>query len=592
MKHIFTKIFGGYLIAIILLAGSILLFTFQSLRDHYVKSLENELFSLNYAFEPSITPLILKNDFIQLDSLVKAQGKKTNSRITIISIDGEVLADSEKDPRIMENHRDRPEILAAIADSMGNSIRYSTTVKESMLYTAIRLTHKGRLLGFSRVSFFVKDIDMILDDLMDRIFNITFIVLIISLFVIWFFSRSLTNPIKQLAEASRRVASGDFNTKVSLKNKDELKYLADSFNYMTQQIKSLFEQISLQKEVLDGIISSIKDGFLVLDLDGKILLHNAGFSSIVKNEDLKGKYYWQVFQKESFDEFVRQIQNVKKSILQQVEFDDKTFLCSANYLEAQKEIIIIMYDITKVRQLETIKKDFVMNVSHELRTPLTAIKGFIETLMDSMSGTNKKYLKIINRHTDRLINIVQDLLLLSKLEDAASKLIPKKVKMKKLVENILIIYTQKIEENNIKIDFIIDEDFPKIEADPFKLEQLFINILDNAIKYTANGSIRIEILEKTENIEIRFIDTGVGIPKDDQSRIFERFYTVDKSRSKKLGGTGLGLSIVKHIVGLHNGMINVESEPGRGTVFIITLPKKQYDQDMEVPEDDFQNDQN
>jgi len=586
MKYIFSKIFGGYLIAILLLTGSILLFTFQSLRDHYVESLEKELYSLNYALEPSIAPLVLKNDFSSLDSLVKSQGQKTKSRITIISVDGEVLADSEKDPRTMENHRDRPEILAAIADSVGNSIRYSTTVNESMLYTAIKLSYNGRLLGFSRVSFFVKDIDFILDSLKDRIFKITSLVLIISIFVIWIFSRSLTNPIKQLAEASRRVASGDFNTRVSLRNKDELKHLADSFNYMTQQIKSLFEQISLQKEVLDGIISSIQDGFLVLDLEGKILLYNAGFSSLVKNDDIKGKFYWQVFQYENFDEFVRIIQNDKKSMLQQVEIDDQTFLCSANYLEVQKEIIIIMYDITKVRQLETIKKDFVMNVSHELRTPLTAIKGFIETLMDSMNGKNKKYLKIINRHTDRLISIVQDLLLLSKLEDAASKLIPKKVKLKKLVENILIIYTQKFEENNIKIDFIIDENFPKIEADPFKLEQLFINIIDNAIKYTVNGRIRIKILEKPESVEIRFIDTGTGIPKDDQNRIFERFYTVDKSRSKKHGGTGLGLSIVKHIVGLHNGTINVESEQGKGTVFIITIPKRQNSQGQELLDDD------
>ncbi len=573
MKYLFSKIFGGYLIAIFLLTGSILLFTFQSLREHYLKSMENDLYNLNYTLEPAIFPLLHNKEYKALDSLVIILGKKTNTRITIISSGGEVLADSEKDPQTMENHKDRPEIIAARANNKGNSLRYSTTVQESMLYCAIKLSSGDKMLGYSRVSFFIKDINSILDDLMDRILNITLIVIIISLFVIWFFSRSLTNPIKQLANASRRVAEGDFDTKVFLKNKDELKNLADSFNYMTEQIKSLFEQISLQKEVLDGIIRSIKDGFLVLNLEGRILLNNAGFAHIVMNDDNEGKFYWEVLRDPHFGEFVKSIQKEKTNLIRQVEMDKRIYLCSANYLEVQEEIVIIMYDITKVKQLETIKKDFVMNVSHELRTPLTAIKGFIETLMDSVSGTNKKYLKIINRHTDRLIYIVQDLLLLSRLEDTASMIITKKVKLKKLIENILTIYTQKIEENNLKIELNIKMNSPIIKADSFKLEQVFINIIDNAIKYTENGTIKIDILDKDETVDIIIEDTGIGIPRDQLDRIFERFYTVDKSRSRKLGGTGLGLSIVKHIVNLHNGEIFVDSQPGVGTTFTVSLPK-------------------
>jgi two-component system, OmpR family, phosphate regulon sensor histidine kinase PhoR len=575
MKYIFSKIFGGYLIAIILLTGSILIFTFQSLREHYLSSLEKELYSLNYALEPAITPLLLNKNYSTLDSLVKAQGKKTKTRVTIIATDGEVLADSEKDPKTMENHKYRPEVIAAGDAKNGKSLRYSTTVNESMLYVAVKLVNQNETLGYSRISFFIRDINLILDSLMDRILNIALIVIVISIFVIWIFSRSLTNPIKQLAEAARKVAEGDFDTKVYLKNKDELKNLADSFNYMTEQIKSLFDQISLQKEVLDGIISSIKDGFLVLNFEGKILLNNAGFSHIVKNDENEGKYYWEVLEDPHFSKFVKSIQIEKTSIVRQVEIGNSVFLCSANYLEAQQEILIIMYDITKVKQLETIKKDFVMNVSHELRTPLTAIKGFIETILDSIGGKNKKYLKIINRHTDRLINIVNDLLLLSKLEDTASKLIPKKVKLNKLVGYVLTIFTQKLTDNNLTVEFKIDDDFPQIEADPFKLEQLFVNLIDNAIRFTENGKITIAIEEVADKVKIIFSDTGFGIPKDQLPRIFERFYTVDKSRSRKLGGTGLGLAIVKHIVGLHNGEITVDSEPGKGTTFIILIPKEQ-----------------
>ena len=232
-----------------------------------------------------------------------------------------------------------------------------------------------------------------------------------------------------------------------------------------------------------------------------------------------------------------------------------------------------LYDITKIKNLEKTKKDFVSNVSHELRTPLTAIKGFVETLEETTNDDeNKHYLNIIKRHTDRVINIVEDLLLLSELEEESSSLELEDVNLKGLIENILKIFDQRLREKNLVLKFKADKNLPLIKADPFKLEQVFINLIDNAIKYTERGEVMISVSQNDKGLITEIQDTGICIPKEHLSRIFERFYVVDKSRSRKLGGTGLGLSIVKHIVLLHNGKIDVENIPGTGTKFIVTLP--------------------
>ncbi|MCX5810579.1 MAG: ATP-binding protein, partial [Proteobacteria bacterium] len=236
------------------------------------------------------------------------------------------------------------------------------------------------------------------------------------------------------------------------------------------------------------------------------------------------------------------------------------------------ETIVLLHDITDFKNLERMKKEFIANISHELRTPLTAIKGFVETLEDEEDVKNKRYLEIIKRHADRLIHIVGDLLLLSENEEKGAELELEEVSLKNIIENVLKIFENRAKEKNININVTIQDTLPFIQADPFKLEQMFINLIDNAIKYTEEGEITISITENNGLIVINVRDTGIGISNEYLPRIFERFYVVDKSRSKRLGGTGLGLSIVKHIVNLHGGTIDVESTPGKGTQFIITLP--------------------
>ena len=571
-RSIFSRIFTGYLLIVFVLSGLILVFSFKTIKDHYIDTFTGNLKNLGIILNLKITPLLEENRRGELDSFVKKLGKEINTRITVIAPDGKVYADSEKDPASMENHRGRPEVIQALECGVGRSLRYSSTVKEEMLYVAMPVEKEGKIIGVVRVSIFLKQIKVLLQDLRRRILEVAFLAMIVSLLGAALFSRSLSRPVRDLARASHRVASGDFNVRVFLKSEDELGDLAESFNYMTEKIKTLFADLSLQKEELDSIIFSIQEGLLVLDSEGKIVLSNESFRRIIQEDTIEGKFYWEVVRESRLGELVEKVRNMKKNLTGEVELNGRNYLCSATFLSFREGIIVILHDITEFKRLEKIKKDFVVNVSHELRTPLTAIKGFVETLGEEIDQKQKHYLEVIKKHTDRLINIVQDLLLLARLEKKKVELEWEEVNLKNLIEEMVRIFEERIREKNLALKLNIEGDVGSIKGDAFKLEQMFINLIDNAVKYTEKGEIKISLQRKNQQVRIEIQDTGIGIPTEHLERIFERFYVVDKSRSRKLGGTGLGLAIVKHIVLLHNGEINVESTPGVGSKFIVFLP--------------------
>ncbi|MBN2189659.1 MAG: ATP-binding protein, partial [Candidatus Aureabacteria bacterium] len=313
-------------------------------------------------------------------------------------------------------------------------------------------------------------------------------------------------------------------------------------------------------------------GLLVLGADGKILLANQTFKKIIGAQDFKGRPYWEIIKEPDFAELVKLIVSERKNISKEIFLKNRTFLCNAAFLEAKDEIVIVFYDLTQIRELEKIKKDFVINVSHELKTPLTSIKGYVETLEEDPSEENLKYLGVIKRNTERLINIVKDLLVLAELEEGKEKFEFKKVNITGLAESLVKLFEPKAKAKNIKFKVQIPAKKIILTADSFKIEQMLINLMDNAVKYTDEGSVTVSLREDGQNAYIEIKDTGVGIKEGDIQRIFERFYVVDKSRSRTLGGTGLGLSIVKHIVLQHNGDIKVSSEPSKGTVFTVVLP--------------------
>jgi two-component system phosphate regulon sensor histidine kinase PhoR len=571
-RSIFLKVFSSYVLLLFSLTALFLLFSFRTIKSHYLNILARDLENLSRGLDASILSLLEQNRLDELDAFSKRLGKEINTRLTVIDPEGIVLADSEKDPEKMENHKFRPEVYEALQGRSGHSLRYSSTVREEMLYVALPLEKEGRIIGAIRASLFIKDINVLLSALRTDIGRAVVIIMVLSVVVAFVFSRNLTQPIRDLAKEFGRVAGGDFDAKLSLRYRNEWRDVATSFNAMTEEIKTLFANLRSRKEELDNILGSMREGLLILGKNGKIVSSNESAKKIIGQDWLEGKFYWEVVRATSFAELVDKVRKEKRDCVGEVTLGEKYFLSSASFLPSQNQIIITLSDMTEMQNLARMKKDLVLSVSHELRTPLTAIKGFAETLAGEVEDRNKSYVVPILRNTDRLIRIVENLLVLSELEETGVRLEREDVDLRTLVENILKIFEPRVQGKNLGLRFEADGDLPSIKGDSFRIEQMVINLIDNAVKYTDEGEVRVSLRKKQNNLILEVRDTGIGIPEENQARIFERFYVVDRSRSRKLGGAGLGLSIVKHIVDLHGGTIGLESKIGLGSTFTVVLP--------------------
>lgn len=571
-RSIFLKIFAGYAIVIAAMVVLTLLLSLRTVRNHHMDMQQSNLRFIARGLEPTFSRALREGSSQMLDSLAKHLGPVTNSRITVIERAGIVLADSWRDPAEMDNHGTRPEIMTAFGGGSGASLRYSATVRADMLYVAVPLEGGEGGPNVLRVSMRLDSIDLALAGLRNEIIAIAAVVVILALLAATLFARSFSRPLDQLTVASHKVASGDFDTRVFLKGRGEIKDLADSFNYMAGRVKSLFGDLSKKTEELRGIVASLQDGLLVLGRDGRIILSNESFQRLAGEDAAEGKFYWEVVRVPQFDELVRSVGEEKADLVREVSLDDKVYLCSGTYLEARDAVIVLVHDITEMKNVEKLKKDFVVNLSHELRTPLTAIKGFLETLQDEVTLDGHHYLEIVRRHTERLTEIVEDLLALSELEDSGISLESADVDLGNLARDVVPVFEQKVKEKGLKLALEAPGEGPIVAGDHFKLEQVLINLIANAIKYTDEGEITVFLRQEDTSALIAVSDTGAGISEEHLPRIFERFYVADKSRSKRVGGTGLGLAIVKHIVLLHNGEIDVRSTPGQGTTFTVTLP--------------------
>ncbi len=569
-RSIFLKIFGSYFLLIIALSGLTVLFSSYLIRHYQLELTEKEL---------TETAMIVRGFLNEVSSLrsmdrtIKGLDRQIHTRITIVDPEGRVVADSKENPGKMENHRMRTEVAQAFEGQTGRYLRLSDTLGREMLYIAIPV-YKGDAVEYViRASKFLKDIKVVSGRLNTQIAQTAAIVLVIALIAAFIFARTISRPVGELTDAIQRVAGHDFSARVLLRGRDELKQVADSFNTMTDEMQGLFAELTRQKEELNSIITSLQEGLLVLDGDERVVLTNKSLEKVIGREVDKGRFFWEEVREPPINELIRRVRSEQRNLNQEVAVNDRVFLCSASFLRTKGGVVVVFHDITDIKHLEKIKSDFVLNVSHELRTPLTSIKGYAETINEtSISDENRHYLTVIRRNTDRLINIVTDLLTLAKLEEREFAFTPEPVSMPQLIDRVLKIFENQVRQKGLPLKTVIPDDLPPAMGDPFRLEQVFINLLDNAIKYTEVGGITIEMNAKLGNVIVKVTDTGPGIPSEHIPRIFERFYVVDKSRSKKLGGSGLGLSIVKHIVLLHEGSISVESVVGKGSTFIVSLP--------------------
>jgi len=574
-KSLFLKIFSGYAIFTLILASAVLFTAFHAIRDFAVDMTTSHLKDLAASIKPQIEKLPLTGRSADLDRIVRELGTYTSARLTVVREDGVVLADSEEDPSKMENHGTRTEIAQALEGKTGFFLRKSGTLQKEMLYVALPLGGDKEKKAVLRLSVFLKEMAGVTDSLRGTILVVTALFVLLYLVISLIFTRNLTRPVRELTDAAEKMAQGDFDVRVLPSGNDEMKDLAVAFNSMAGEIKTLVSELSRQKEELKSIIASLREGLAVLNSEDQIVLCNESFREIAKTERCEGHRYWEILREPRFSEVIRDVKQLRHNMVSEMAFGGRTFSVSATLLESESEIVAVFHDVTESKKIEKMKSDFVLNLSHELRTPLTSIKGFVETLDDEIEGSeNKRYLEIIKRNTNRVISIISDLLLLAEMEDSGTTLELSEVDIPRVADNTKRIFEHLLAEKNLSFSTEITPGLPPVEADLFKVEQLFINLVDNAVKYTEKGGITISARRKDESVEILFTDTGQGIPAEHLPRIFERFYVVDKSRSKNLGGTGLGLSIVKHVVILHKGTITITSTPGTGTTVTVELPLK------------------
>ncbi len=562
-KSIFLKVLTGFFITAVIVSAVTLFLSFEVIYDFYIEKTENSLIIRNRPVYDKASELLSAGRIKELRSIVSHYGNLNMNRITVIDNDGVVRADSAVEPSTMYNHKSRPEIAAAYSGKTGRSVRYSTSVLKEMIYVAVPLKRNGDIIGVIRYSLPAEG--QIFSMLKYRLFFVLCAISILSLIVAYVFSARVSRPLLELRNAAKKIASGDFSIRVRKMDEAELRGLAEGFNDMTEKLSLYFESTKRHKDELEGIISSMSEGLLLLDSDGRVVIVNASAKNILGSLSLEGRYYWEILRSESLREILEsQLSHAQTEI----EISGRIFLASATRVISGH--VLIFHDITDMKHVEQIKKDLVVNISHELRTPLTAIKGFVETLLDEAGVEQTGYLEIVKRHTDRLINIVQDLLVLSELEDRPVSLGMEKVDMGSVISSVVALFEPKARQKGLSIKTELEP--VVISADSFRIEQLLTNLIDNAIKYTEKGEISVGVKTDGGNAVISVTDTGIGIPREHLPRIFERFYVVDKSRSRSVGGTGLGLSIAKHITTLHKGRITAESIPLKGTTFTVTLP--------------------
>jgi two-component system, OmpR family, phosphate regulon sensor histidine kinase PhoR len=571
-KTLFLRIYGGFCLIIAAAAAAILFFSFQAIRSAYLDDQAAHLASLAEVLKPTISSTLKQGGSEALESFVREIDRKIRIRITVVDAAGVVLADSEEAPGRMESHQYRPEVFLSLKGEPARAVRRSSTVKADMLYMSFPLAEAGKVVGALRLSRFMKDIDGLLAHLRRRIVGTALVVMAIVFLAMLFFSRSISGPIREFITASRKVAGGDFEAKVPLRYKGEFADFARSFNTMTAGLRSMFLASAERREELDSILSSTQDGLLVIDRDDRIALINEKFRTVVADPASEGRYYWEIIRATRFIELVRRVKKGRTKASDEVVLKDRSFLCAAAFLPSQERIVVTIHDLSEIRDAERMKKDLVLNASHELRTPLTAIKGFVEALEGRTQGEDKGYLEIIGRNTDRMIGIVQDLMTLAEMEDRSARLETSDVDVKALAGSVLALFAAKAEVKGVRLELKSEPGLPPARGDAFRLEQMLVNIVDNALKATDKGSVTISLSVQGNDLIIEVRDTGMGIPEEHLPHIFERFYVVDKSRSRKLGGTGLGLSIVKHVVKAHGGRIGVSSRLGEGSTFTVALP--------------------
>ena len=559
----------------------------RSLEEFYWQEVTDSLKTQVRFVSQAAAVLLKRDDRAGLDALVKQMGRDSGVRLTVVLPSGRVLAESNQNPLHMDDHHDRPEIATALrSGEFGQSVRRSPTLDEAFLYVAYAWNEDGKTKAVVRAARSTAAIQQGLDGLLRRILAAALAAVVLSVAASWALARRISLPLEVMTDGVQRFGGGDLEHRLPITGSRELATLAESLNDMASQLEEQIQTVVRQGNEQEAVLQSMEDGVLTLDTQGRILDLNAAGQRMfgLDASQVHGRYIQEVLRRPRLLNFVEAL--LASFVPRQEEiviYDEGRRVLAAygNTLRNAKHeptgILIVLREVTRLQQLETMRRDFVANVSHELRTPLTAIKGYLETLLDgglADKELTERFFKIIVTQTDRLTAILDDVLSLARIEKETEE---RQVQLEPtalhgVVQSAVAACTPQAEGRGIRLHCDCPEDL-SARIHPGLLEQALVNLIDNAIKYSEpNKEIWIEAAGTAEGVRLSVLDQGCGIEARHLHRLFERFYRVDASRSRKTGGTGLGLAIVQHNAIAHGGWTSVESTPGHGSRFSIHLP--------------------
>jgi two-component system phosphate regulon sensor histidine kinase PhoR len=521
------------------------------------------------------------------DALADELAPRARGRVTFIDAAGTVIGDSEValgDLERVENHRDRPEVAAALAGRTQSSMRFSATIQKRLMYAAIPMSLPGGGRGVARLAVPIDEVAASVAAVRHIMWASLLIALLVALVTSSTVAQVLSRAMRRMTDVARRMAGGDLTVRVRPTGDDETAELGRALDLMATNLAATLTALRGERDLLGLILQSMREGVLVLDHDGRMLLVNPALRGTLGiPADAEGRAALELIRNAELSSILARAQAASGPISGEIETTGpraRRLLVHAAPLPVvngkHQGLLTVFVDVTETRRLETLRKDFVANVSHELRTPITAVRSAVDTLRLTLTGdpaASERFVDIIDRNAQRLGSLVEDLLDLSRLESKDYRPEAMPVPLRTVADQALTLLRARIEEKKVDVGNEIDAELPPARADRRAVEQVFTNLLDNAVKYCpAGASVRLRAQKTERGLRVEIADTGPGIEPRHLPRLFERFYRVDGGRSRDMGGTGLGLSIVKHLVETMGGAIGVESTPGRGSTFWFVLP--------------------
>jgi two-component system phosphate regulon sensor histidine kinase PhoR len=584
-SRFFRRLFLPYLILICAATTVVGAFAAVRLRSAYLDRTRETLVGeanvaagiLEHVVPPASTDLLAQK--------VRELGAGFGCRITVIDDQGKVIADNEADSTALDNHRQRPEIIEAADTGEGSSVRHSTSVGAELLYLARKMTAPDGKVYFVRLAVHLSTLSHELHLLYGTLIGVALAAMLIAAMICYYFASRHAAPVRELAAFAEAIARGDMGKRLLPGSAGEIGTLTSSLNTMADSLSDLLSQLANERSELLAILASMNEGVIATDTRQRVVLVNEKAAELLDfpRDAAQGKPLWELVRNEPILRAAGEVLAGGERRVFQISSSAGRYLeiaaCVFPSTGKCAGLVLVAHDTTKSVRYQELRKEFVANVSHELRTPLTVIRGFTETLRDGAINdpiAAPKFLATINKHVDQLQNLVADLLELSKLESSPEMPRRVSVDLAGVTRRVVDLLMPTAQKKNQALSLEISGHLPRILGNPDYLERAVSNLVDNAIKYTPeNGSVGVAISYNHEAVSIEVQDNGIGIPPADLDRIFERFYRVDRSRSREMGGTGLGLSIVKHVAQVHGGTVDVTSTPGNGSKFKLKIPLPQ-----------------